>query len=197
MVTLGSGDYIYEPVEDWAKLPPGWSFKEIGGIGVDSNDNVYVFNRGEHPMIVFDRDGNFLRSWGEGIFPRAHGVFVAPDETLWLTDDADHTVRQCTRDGKILLTLGTPGKPAPYMSGEPFHRCTHTAMAPNGDLYISDGYGNARIHKYTPDGTPAAVLGRPRHRSRRVQHPAQHHLRRRRLGLCRGPGESPRPGVRW
>jgi hypothetical protein len=122
MVTLGSGDYIYEPVDDWAKLPSGWSFKEIGGVGVDSKDNVYVFNRGEHPMIVFDRDGNFLRSWGEGVFPRAHGVFVAPDETLWLTDDADHTVRQCTLDGKILLTLGVPGKPAPYMSGEPFHR---------------------------------------------------------------------------
>jgi len=152
MVTMGSGDYVYEPVEDWAKLPPGWSFKEIGGVGVDSKDNVYVFNRGEHPMIVFDRDGNFLRSWGEGVFPRAHGVFVAPDETLWLTDDADHTVRQCTLDGRILLTLGVSGKPAPYMSGEPFHRCTHTAMAPNGDVYVSDGYGNARVHKYAPDG---------------------------------------------
>ena len=58
----------YEPVVDWAKLPPGWSFKEIGSVGVDKNDNVYVFNRGEHPMIVFDRDGNFLRSWGEGVF---------------------------------------------------------------------------------------------------------------------------------
>ena len=66
MVTLGSGDYTYEPVENWAKLPPGWTFKEIGGVGVDSKDNVYVFNRGEHPMIVFDRDGNFLRAWGEG-----------------------------------------------------------------------------------------------------------------------------------
>ena len=62
-------------------------------------------------MIVFDRDGNFLRSWGEGMFPRAHGVFVAPDETLWLTDDADHTVRQCTLEGKVLLTLGTPASP--------------------------------------------------------------------------------------
>ena len=86
------------------------------------------------------------------MFPRAHGVFVAPDETLWLTDDGDHTVRQCTLDGRILLTLGTSGKPTPYMSGDPFHRCTHTAMAPNGDIYVSDGYGNARVHKYAPDG---------------------------------------------
>ena len=88
MVTVGSGDYVYEPVVDWAKLPSGWSFKEIGAVGVDSNDNVYVFNRGEHPMIVFDRDGNFLRSWGEGMFPRAHGVFMAPDETIWLPTTA-------------------------------------------------------------------------------------------------------------
>ena len=152
MVTLGSGDYTYEPVDNWAQLPPGWSFKEIGGVGVDSKDNVYVFNRGEHPMIVFDRDGRFLRAWGEGLFPRAHGVHVAPDDTLWLTDDGDHTVRQCTPEGKVLLMLGTSGKPAPYMSGEPFHRCTHTAMAPNGDIYVSDGYGNARVHRYSPDG---------------------------------------------
>jgi hypothetical protein len=78
MAIVGSGDYAYEPVENWAKLPPGWSFKEIGSVGVDRHDNVYVFNRGEHPMIVLDRDGNFLRSFGEGIFPRAHGVFMAP-----------------------------------------------------------------------------------------------------------------------
>ena len=68
-------------------------------------------------MMVFDRDGNFLRSWGEGLFPRAHGLHMAPDDTIFLTDDGDHTVRQCTLDGKVLLTLGTPGKPAPFMSG--------------------------------------------------------------------------------
>src|SRR5258706_9525333 len=57
MATVGSGAYAYEPVENWAKLPPGWSFKEIGGVGVDRHDNVFVFNRGEHPMIVFHCDG--------------------------------------------------------------------------------------------------------------------------------------------
>ena len=76
---VGSGDYRYEVNADWAKLPDGWSFKEVGGVGVDSKDNVYVFNRGDHPMMVFDREGNFLRSWGEGQYPRAHGVHIAPD----------------------------------------------------------------------------------------------------------------------
>jgi len=161
MLTVGNGAYVYEPVENWAKLPPGWSFKEIGGVGVDKNDNVYVFNRGAHPMVVFDRDGNFLRSFGEGLFPRAHGVFMAPDDTIWLTDDGDHTVRQCTLEGKVLLTLGISGKPAPFMSGEPFHRCTHTAMSPQGDIYVSDGYGNARVHKYAPNGKLLLSWGGP------------------------------------
>jgi DNA-binding beta-propeller fold protein YncE len=112
-------------------------------------------------MCVFDRDGNLLRTWGEGIYPRAHGVFMAPDDTIWLTDDGDHTVRQCTLDGKILLTIGVPGRPAPYMSGDPFHRCTHTAMSPSGDLYVSDGYGNSRVHKYSPDGKLLFSWGSP------------------------------------
>ena len=135
---------------------------DVAAVGVDKDDNVYAFNRGKHPMCVFDREGNLLRTWGEGIFPRAHGVFMAPDETIWLTDDADHTVRQCTLDGNRLLTIGVPGKPAPDMSGGPFHRCTHTAMSPDGKyLYISDGYGNARIHKFTVDGKWVSAWGEP------------------------------------
>src|SRR3984957_3293113 len=63
-IIVGSGDYKYRIIEDWAKLPDGWSFKEVGAVGCDKNDNVYVFNRSEHPMMVFDRDGKFLRSWG-------------------------------------------------------------------------------------------------------------------------------------
>src|SRR6266404_4671322 len=118
-------------------------------------------DRGRHPMVVFDRDGNFLRSWGEGVFRRAHGVHMAPDDTLWLTDDGDHTVRHCTLDGKVLLTNGVPGAPKPYMRGEPFHRCTHTALSPQGDLYVSDGYGNARVHKFAPNGTLLRSWGEP------------------------------------
>lgn len=160
-IRMGEGDWAYEPVENWAKLPPGWSFKEIGAVGVDADDHVYVFNRGEHPMIVFDRDGNFLKSWGEGVFPRPHGLHMAPDGTVWLTDDGDHTVRQCTLDGKILLEIGIPGKPASYMSNEPFHRCTHTALSPQGDLYVADGYGNAAVHKFDPKGRLLKSWGAP------------------------------------
>ena len=106
-VILGSGPYRYRVVDDWAKLPPGREFNaDVAAVGIDAQDRVYAFNRGEHPMVVFDREGNFLRSWGEGVFRRAHGVHVAPDDTLWLTDDGDHTVRHCTLDGKVLLPSG-------------------------------------------------------------------------------------------
>jgi DNA-binding beta-propeller fold protein YncE len=72
---------------------------------------------------------------------------------MFLSDDGDHTVRKCTLDGKVLFTLGASGKPAPFMSGDPFNRCTHVAIDPrNGAFYVSDGYGNARVHKYTPEG---------------------------------------------
>jgi DNA-binding beta-propeller fold protein YncE len=158
---VGEGQYRYEVVHDWAKLPQGWSFSEVAAVGVDTRDNVYVFNRSEHPMMVFDRDGNFLRSWGEGVFPRAHGLHMAPDDTIFLTDDGDQTVRRCTLDGKVLLTLGTPGKPSGFMSGLPFHRCTHTALSPSGDIYVSDGYCNARVHKFAPDGRHILSWGSP------------------------------------
>ena len=153
MVALGTAAFTYEVAEGWGKLPSGWSYKEAAAVGVDSKDNVYVFNRGDHPMIVFDREGNFLRSWGEGMFPRAHGITMGPGDTIFCSDDGDHTVRQCTLDGKVLMTLGISGKPAPFMSGNPFNRCTHLAINPtSGDFYVSDGYGNARVHKYSPDG---------------------------------------------
>ncbi len=160
-VVVGSGEYRYEVVEGWGKLPDKWTFKEVAAVGIDRNDNVYCFTRGDHPVIVFDRDGNFLRSWGEGTFKRAHGATIGPDDTIFLTDDGDHTVRKCSFDGKVLLTLGVPGQAAAYQSGEPFNRCTHVAFSPQGDIYVSDGYGNSRVHKYSPDGKLLLSWGEP------------------------------------
>src|SRR5262245_27949368 len=152
----------YRPVEGWGRLPDGWSFLEATSVAVDAKDNVHVFNRGEHPVIVFDRDGTFLRSWGEGVFRRAHGITIGPDGTLWLTDDLHHTVRQFTPEGKLLLTLGDPDKPSALHGGEPFNRPTHVALCPRtGDIYVSDGYGNSRVHKYDPKGRLLFSWGEP------------------------------------
>ena len=99
--------------------------------------------------------GILLRSWGEGVFSRAHRITTGTGcDDILRTDDGDHTVRKCTLEGKVLFTLGVPGKPAPFMSGAPFHRCTHVALDSRaGEFYVSDGYGNGRVHKYTAAGS--------------------------------------------
>ena len=84
---------------------------------------------------------------------RAHGVTIGPDESIYCTDDGDHTVRKCTYDGKVLLELGVPGQAAAMHSGKPFNRCTHIALCPDtGAIYVADGYGNSCVHKYDPNG---------------------------------------------
>ena len=154
MVLLGTGPFTYQVSgENWGNLPEGVTYTETTSLAGDSHDNVYVFNRGSHPMIVLDLDGNLLRTWGEGVFDTPHGVAIGPDGSVYCVDVGDHTVRKFTPEGTLLMTIGAPGKPAPLMSGDPFSSPTHVAIDPqSGDLYVSDGYENARIHKYTPDG---------------------------------------------
>jgi DNA-binding beta-propeller fold protein YncE len=152
---LGTGKYAYEVSgENWGKLPEGWFYKEATSVDVDSKDNVYVFNRGNHPMIVFDPEGNVLRSWGEGgLFTNPHAVTVAPDDTVWCVDNRDHSIRRFTPDGRLLMTLNERNRHAPAMSGEPFCSPTRVAVDPrNGEILVADGYGNARVHRFSPDG---------------------------------------------
>ena len=161
-MTLGTGNYRYKPVPDWAKLPTGWSFVEVVGIAVDSRDRAFVFCRGEHPVIIFEPDGSFVGSWGEGLFKRPHGITIGAGDVIWCTDDKGHVVRKFSVDGTLLQTLGT-GQPSDtgiegmdYRTitrpAGPFNMPTNLAIAPSGELYITDGYGNARVHKFTAAG---------------------------------------------
>ena len=145
--------------EIFAKLPDGWSLTDAASVAVISKDRIYVFNRGDHPMVVLDREGNFITSWGEGLFNRAHGLHIDTDDNLYCTDDGDH-VRSHDRR-QVLLTIGIPnsrrvraGEPG---TAAPIPRCRQ------GEIYFSDGYGNA-VHKYSPDES-CQDLGRTRHRS--------------------------------
>lgn len=167
---FGSGEFRYEVVDNWAKRPRCWPFTDVAGVGVDSQDRVYVFNRSSHPVMVFDKEGNFIRSWGEGIFSRPHGVFIDSDDSIWCTDDGDHTVRRFDTDGNLLLTIGTPGVHSDTgydgrdvrsikRAGPPFNRPTKAVIAPSGELYVSDGYGNARIHKFSQEGKHLSSWG--------------------------------------
>jgi sugar lactone lactonase YvrE len=163
----------YEVVEDWEQLPKGYEHRDVAGVAVDGEDRVFLICRGDHPIIAYDRKGSFLRSWGEGEFTyRTHGISTAPDGTVWCTDDGNHTVRQFTPEGKLLKTLGTLDRPSDtgydgrdYMTIQraagPFNRPTNIAIGPNGDLYVSDGYGNSRVHQFSANGTLKRSWGEP------------------------------------
>ena len=161
----------FEVIEGWEKLPEGWSFVEVAGVATDSRDRVYAFNRGEHPMIVFDADGNFLDAWGEGLFTNAHGIYIGPDDRIYAADNFDHTVRIFSPDGTLLKTLGEKDQPSEtgFVQGQtpvqhgggPFNRVTNATLDKAGDLYVADGYGNARVHKFSADGEHLFSWGEP------------------------------------
>ncbi|MSR31156.1 MAG: hypothetical protein EXR99_06560 [Gemmataceae bacterium] len=163
---------IYSPDCHWAKLPKGFTWTEVAAIAIDSKDRVFVFNRGEHPVMVFNRDGSFATSWGEGQFTRPHGITIGPDDSVYCTDDLGHSVRKFSPEGKLLLTFGPNGAPSDtgstsidfrtiQRSSGPFHYPTNLALGKNGDIFISDGYGNARVHHFSPEGRLLQSWGEP------------------------------------
>lgn len=139
----------YEPVRGWPEFPEHITLDQTPGIAVDSQDRVYIFHRGEHPILCFSREGKFLRSFGDGYVNRAHGLEISPDNTVWVTDNRDHVVIQFSPEGELLQTLGTRGK-----AGETettFNMPTDVAVTPAGDLYVTDGYGNSRVVKFSKE----------------------------------------------
>ncbi|MFC1799043.1 peptidyl-alpha-hydroxyglycine alpha-amidating lyase family protein [Thermodesulfobacteriota bacterium] len=164
----------YEVIEGWEQLPTGYRHLDVDGVAVDANDRVYLLTRSDARVLVYESDGTFVRSWGEDIFtPRTHGISIGKDGSVFTTDDGDHTVRKFTPEGEQLMVLGTSGKPSDtgykkeeglssiIRSGPPFNRPTGVAEAENGDLYVCDGYGNARVHRFSADGKILQSWGEP------------------------------------
>lgn len=149
----GSGDYRFQVVPHWGRGEQGVpKFGLVSMVACDANDRVYVFQREpEQVVLVFEPDGTLVNRWGEGSFKHPHGIWTAPDQTLYLTDRDRHTVTQWTLEGELLRTWGTPDQPG--APGAPFNEPTRAIVAPNGDLYVSDGYGQHRAHRFAPDGT--------------------------------------------
>ncbi len=115
----------YHYVEGWAKLPAGWNLGECSGVAVDKKDNVWVFNRGPHPVIQFDRDGKMLQAWNEVPVKSSHGIRVDPDGNVWLIDVAGHKVLKMSPQGRVLMVLGGVGDAAgTQTSKDAFNRPT-------------------------------------------------------------------------
>lgn len=163
-MTVGTGTLTFEAVPGWGRIPENANLIEAIGVAVDSRDRVYVFARADIPLLVFEPDGSFVQGWGEGLFVRPHGISIGEGDTLYLTDDMGHSVRQFTTDGKLQRTIGPAGEPSDtgaegfdYRTirpegGPPFNLPTNLVVGPGGDLFVTDGYGNARVHRFSPDG---------------------------------------------
>jgi DNA-binding beta-propeller fold protein YncE len=158
----------HEPVPGWGRLPHGMSFGgDATGVSVDSQDRVIVFNRGPVPVVVFDSDGDYLSSWGAGEYHAPHAVAVDPEDNVLLVDtggsylgEGGHVFEKRTLEGELLLRIGSQGKCADRYSGEPFNGPTDVAVHPSTrELFITDGYGNSRVHRYSPDGEYIASWG--------------------------------------
>ena len=170
MTTVGTGKYTYNVIEDWAKLPEGETFAMVSAMATDSQDRVFAFQRKEPPIVIFDREGNLVGSWGNGSFSFAHGIFIQ-DDTVYLTDRDSSVCIMYTLDGKPIQMLGRhgvhsdtgceiPGELVPRAAG-PFNYPSEMVPSPSGDLYVSDGYRNARVHRFSSDGQLKSSWGQP------------------------------------
>lgn len=161
---FGVGDFQYEYVDGWPNVPRQIEFVECPGVAVDSQDKVYLLTRGADPIVIFDKDGHYLNTIGKGMFSesRTHGLYIAHDDSILVADDGLHTIQKISPEGEKLMEIGQRNKPKPIWGGEPFNRPTSAAIRPdNGDIYVSDGYGNSRIHIFNADGDHKLSWGSP------------------------------------
>lgn len=169
-MTFGSGDFTYELAEGWGDLPEGHEWNQVAGVAVDKNDNVYAFNRSSHQVMIFDRSGKYLSSWDE-TYSNPHGINIGPDGNIYLTDRDAHVILKYSPEGKLLLTLGrrdTPSDTGEIYPGYlvekaagPFNMPTGTVANEDGEIFVSDGYGNCRVHKFNSSGTLMISWGSP------------------------------------
>ncbi len=148
----------YQPVPDFFKLPANFALGEVPGVAMDSLGHIFIFHRGENPLMEFGPDGEFVKAWDVGTVVKAHGLYIDTENNIWLVDVENHTVRKFGRDGNLLLALGTPGEPGEDASH--FNQPTDVAVGPGGEIYISDGYVNSRVVKYSAEGNFIASWGK-------------------------------------
>ena len=160
---FGFGDFQYEAVPGWGQST---TMGVVSDVATDSQDRVYLAVRNApHPgtdggaITVLDRDGKLLDSWGQDLFTTPHGIWIGPEDEVFMADSNDHTVRKYTTSGELRLTLGTQGETGE--PGAPFNRPTRAALSKSGDLFVSDGYGQDRVHKFTGDGDLIISFGEP------------------------------------
>ncbi len=161
-----SGHYVFVP-QDYGIL-----MSNVADVAVDSKNNVFAIVRGETPILVFNSQGKFLYGWGKGMIAGPHGIYIDSHDNVFCVDTKDHVVSKFTTDGRLLMTLGVKGVPSGSGSvkgnfktvkrgAAPFNVPTKVATSKSGDIFVSDGYGNARVHRFSADGKLIKSWGEP------------------------------------
>lgn len=157
--TVVLGDRRYAIHRKWARLPAGESFGFLSDLAVDRNGRVHVAQRGtDRPVLVFERDGRLLGTWGEGVLAEPHYINLAPDGSMLVADRDAHQVLRFSGTGELVQALGRRHWPE---LNAPFNHPTAAAQATDGDIYVSDGYGNSNVHRFAADGTLISSWGGP------------------------------------
>ncbi len=160
------GDFSkYELATDWPQLPKGYVLSQVTGVGIDNSQNIFLFHRtgrqwtepfpdsliSSNTILMLDREkGKILNSWGANLFIMPHGLAVDKENNVWVTDVALHQIFKFSHEGKLLMKLGvakTPGNDSMH-----FNLPTDVGVANDGSFYVSDGYGNSRIVKFSKEG---------------------------------------------
>lgn len=166
---LGTDSHCYEWVEGWAKVPAHVTLGYTHGVVEDSQGRIYIHHTGTPSIVVFDADGNYLKAWGDAYSAGAHGLHLSKEtggEYLYLSATGLNVVVKTTLDGHEIYRIGTPDLPDVYTAEKKFVP-TETAVAPTGDVYVADGYGQPWIHQYNSKaeyirsfGGPGSELGK-------------------------------------
>lgn len=181
MTKASTEELTYRELPDWEQLPAGRQHLDVSDVAVDADDRVYVLTRYDLGVLVYERDGTFVKSWTSDCVRQGnHGIAVGPDGSVYVVDWKEHFVAKHTNDGEVVQVLGTPGRgsdtgidpalldgnyfdtlAAVQRRGLPFHGPTSLAFAPDGTFFVADGYCNAAIHHFTAEGELIASWGAP------------------------------------
>ena len=146
----------YSVERDFGRLPAGMKPARVSQVAVDSEGHIHVLRRGDPPVLVFTSGGAFLRAYGEGGIFDSHGIAIDAQNRVWVVDRDAHEVVVFDMNGKPVLKLGERHEPR---WAEPFNHPTRAAVAQDGEIYVADGYGNARVHRFSPQGRLLASFG--------------------------------------
>jgi hypothetical protein len=157
-LVVGLGEELFSVERPWGELPSDIRLSDVSDVAVDSHDRVYVFQRTNPPVVIFNSDGSFSAAWGAGQLADAHGIFITPDDRVLLCDRDAHQVLCYDVHGTLLMTLGQRHRPR---FQAPFNHPADAATALNGDIFVADGYANSTVHRFSADGVWQQTWGMP------------------------------------